>query len=134
MNEERCTLAVYTDLKKAFDTVNHSILIRKLYNLGIRCKILDWITNYLTDRGQRTLANDTISTSRNVVCGAPQGSILGLLLFICHINDLSYVFSNSSNMLYADDTVMYVHADSIDTAHNLLVYHVKQKSRAIKID
>ena len=69
MNEGKCTLAVLIDFKKAFDTVNHNILIKKLYYLGIRNRTLDWITNYLTNRDQCTLANDNTSSHRLVTCG-----------------------------------------------------------------
>ena len=126
MNEGKCTLAVYIDFKKAFDTVNHNILIQKLYYLGIRNRTLDWITNYLTNRDQCTLANDNTSSHRLVTCGVPQGSILGPLLFLCYINDLPFVLRDSLSKFYADDTVVYAHAESLDIALRSLLPDIEQ--------
>ena len=61
MNNNKFTIAVYIDAMKAFDTVNHSILLKKMFKLGIKGKLLDWVKNYLTERYQRTLANNVIS-------------------------------------------------------------------------
>ena len=76
MNNNKFTIAVYIDTMKAFDTVNHSILLKKMYKLGIKGKILDWVNNYLTKRYQRTLANNVISEEKLITCGVPQGSVI----------------------------------------------------------
>ena len=81
INNKMTTIAVYIDAMKAFDTVNHQILIRKLQKYGIKGNILKWLTNYLTDRKQCTMANGLASEYRNINCGVPQGSVLGPLLF-----------------------------------------------------
>ena len=106
-NHETC-LAVFIDLKKAFDTVNHQILIAKLENLGIKGDLLLWISNYLHDSQQKTIANNTILESLHVECGVPQGSILGPLFFITYINDVTTFLGNNFG-LYAEDTVIFAH-------------------------
>ena len=101
------SLAAFIDLRKAFDTVNHEILLKKMYNYGIRGVNLDWCSNYLTNRVQQTLANGSLSDELYVRCGVPQGSVLGPLFFILYINDLQAAVNESSIQLYADDTVIY---------------------------
>ena len=86
-NNETC-MALFIDLKKAFDTINHNIPIQKLEYIGIKGGLLLWISNYLHDRKQKTFANGTISKSLPITCGVPQGSILDLLFFISYINDM----------------------------------------------
>ena len=76
------------DLKKAFDTVHHLILFKKLFSYGIRGTILKWFESYLTDRLQFVTFEGTQSEVKSVKCGVPQVSILGPLLFIIYMNDL----------------------------------------------
>ena len=76
------------DFSKAFNTVNHSILLNKLQKYGIRGTPLQWFTNYLTNRQQYVAIQNAQSTQQTVVCGVPQGSTLGPLLFLLYINDI----------------------------------------------
>jgi hypothetical protein len=106
-NDGETTVAAYVDFSKAFDTVNHDILLRKLTKIGITGKTHDWIANYLTNRMQRTKVNGMISEQRPVTCGVPQGSVMGPLLFLIYINDLVDFLQDTDIGLYADDTVIY---------------------------
>ena len=107
INNGDVALAAFIDFKKAFDTVNHNILLEKLLYLGIRGNILLWIKNYISERVQRTICNGVLSGLNDIKCGVPQGSILGPLFFIVYVNDLKNVLMNNNYQLYADDTVIY---------------------------
>ena len=102
------TLAVFIDLKKAFDTVHHSILLKKCDRYGIRGKPLIWLENYLSGRRQCTFANNVKSEKLDISYGVPQGSILGPLLFLLYVNEVENVLKECKVLLYADDTVIYL--------------------------
>ena len=106
-NNKMNTIALFIDFKKAFDTVNHNILLEKLKKLRIQGNVLSWVGSYLFNRTQVTQVKNSMSTSMKVPTGVPQGSILGPMLFLCYINDIVNVSKNSKIMLYADDTVLY---------------------------
>ena len=107
MDQGQLTGAVFIDLRKAFDTVDHAVLLDKLSNLGILDKEHGWFTDYLSNRTQVVEFQGVTSASEAVSTGVPQGSILGPLLFILHINDLPEVVSDCNILMYADDTVLY---------------------------
>lgn len=109
-----CTAGIYLDLSKAFDTVNIEILLSKLHIYGIRGLALDMIRSYLSNRTQSLKYHNTISSPLTVNCGVPQGSILGPLLFILYINDLPTVISGPKFSIFADDTVFYIEASTIN--------------------
>ena len=79
------TYGLFLDFSKAFDTINHHILLSKLYRYGKRVKPLRWFENYLYNRNQVVKIGDTISSSQTVICGIPQGSTLGPLLFLLKV-------------------------------------------------
>jgi hypothetical protein len=101
-------LGVFFDLQKAFDTVDNNILLHKLYNYGIRGLMYDWFKNYLQDRKQYTLVNSISSNLGNINCGVAQGSVLGPLLFLVYVNDISNVISECNLKLFADDTNLFL--------------------------
>ena len=106
-NNNLNTISLYVDFKKAFDTVNHKLLLNKLKTYNIKNYALNWIESYLSDRTQITQIGSLRSNERAVKTGVPQCSILGPIFFICYINDIVNICKNSKILLYADDTVMY---------------------------
>ena len=106
---------VFLDLKRAFDTVDHTILLSKLFEYGIRGIAYEWFRSYLDNRNQQCFVDGSLSTSQILTCGIPQGTILGPLLFILYINDLPNCLSNSVARMYADDTHLTFASNNIET-------------------
>ena len=121
IDKGRYTAVVFIDLKKAFDTVDHEILLNKLNYYGVRGKELSWFRSYLFNRKQFCRVNGHSSVTEGVDCGVPQGSCLGPLLFLVYVNDLPYCLKTSDVAMYADDTTIYYSSPSmtdINTAIN----------------
>ena len=104
---------IFIDLKKAFDTVNHSILLKKLDHYGIRGIPLKWFVSYLSYRKQYVSVNGHISDELVITHGVPQGSVLGPLLFLLFINDLPGVSKFLTFYLFADDTNIYYESSDL---------------------
>ena len=108
---------IFLDIKKAFDTVNHDILLDKLKYYGIGGIVLIWFKNFLTDRHQCTRLNGNLSSFLAVLSGVPQGSILGPILFSIYINDINYACNLSTPYLFADDGALFFE----DTCRNSFI-------------
>ena len=99
---------MFLDFAKAFDTINHNILLQKLNAYGVRGIVHDWFKSYLTDRKQMVKLGNIFSESKTIMCGVPQGSVLGQLLFLIYVNDI-YISTNKLDFdLFADDTALYL--------------------------
>ena len=109
---EIIVVVFFIDLKKAFDTVNYQILLKKLEHYGIRGIPLDGFKSYLSNRKQYVSVNGNTLETLEVTC-VPQGSVLGPLLFLIYINDLPKVSKNLTYFLFADDTNIYYESSDI---------------------
>ena len=105
---------LFLDIRQAFDTINHEILLGKLEHYGFQEKSLLWMKSYLKDRKQFCKLNHNQSSVKNIHYGVPQGSNLGLLLFFIYINDLPNCLEESVPRLFADDTNISVNGTSIN--------------------
>ena len=107
MDRKTLLISIFMDLSKAFDTLNHNILLDKLCHYGIRGTALYWFKYYLTNRQQYAEIDGTASDKRVITTGVPQGSILGPLLFLIYMHDISYTSQLFKFILYADDTTFF---------------------------
>ena len=110
MDKGQLTGAVFLDLSKAFDTVDHTIIFSKLCAIGLADNVICWFKSYLSNRKQVTSVANSLSTTKPVPVGVPQGSVLGPLLFIIFVNNLPLCPRYCETALYADGTVLYGHA------------------------
>ena len=118
-------VGIFLDFQKAFDTVDHHILLKKLEHYGIRGVPLTWFTSYLSNREQYVMYDGALSSKKVISCGVPQGSILGPLLFLLYINDLAGVSKLFLTILFADDTNLFCTGKNLqilitDTNHELI--------------
>ena len=104
---------IYIDLKKAFDTVSHKIMLRKLSSIGLSHDRIDWSQSYLAGRSQVTRVSGKSSSSRPINTCVPQGPILGPILFQIYVNDLPLYISNCRVSMFADDTTIYSASTSL---------------------
>ena len=104
---------VFIDLTKAFDTIDHEIILRKMSYLGVDQAAIKWFSSYLSGRTQRCNVSGKLSSARTLSCGVPQGSILGPLLFLIYINDLPNSLRGAVPRMFADDTNLTLSAKTL---------------------
>ena len=114
------TCGVFLDFTKAFDTVNHGILLDELEAYGIKGIPLNWFVNYLTDRKQFVDLGGVKSSEQTIICGNPQGSTFGPLLFLIYINDLPNSSDKPDYKIYADDTSIFSSSVNLNKLENLM--------------
>ena len=127
-DEGREVRSVFLDISKAFDKVWHDGVIFKLTKNGISGNLLNLLRDFLNERKQRVILNGQVSTWKNVSAGVPQGSILGPLLFLIYINDLSDGLSTNAK-LFADDTSLFSVVHDIKTTANDLNKDLEMMNR-----
>ncbi|XP_055390584.1 uncharacterized protein LOC129619367 [Condylostylus longicornis] len=120
IHDNKVILVVFLDLQRAFETVNRNILLEKLKKYGIRNMELKWFESYLSNRTQKTKVNNSTSDSLGASIGVPQGSVLGVLLFLIYVNDMAKVVQRSKLVLFADDALLYVCCDAVEECVNIV--------------
>ena len=119
IENKQSTLSVFLDLSKAFDTIDHNILLHKLEFYGVRGLALNWFQSYLTDRKQYVLYNNVQSQTLDITCGVPQGSVLGPLLFLIYVNDIANCLTHSKLISFADDTTVFLSSKCINDLYKI---------------
>ena len=116
---------IFIDLKKAFDTIDHTILLRKLRIYGVDENGIKFFESYLSNRSQRCCVNGELSETAKITCGVPQGSNLGPLLFLIYINDLPNCLDRASPRMFADDTNISIAANSVTELEQIINSELK---------
>lgn len=132
LEQKKHTVGVFIDLSKAFDSLHHKILLDKLKHYGVRGIPLDLLRNYLSNRTQRVVCNDKYSDLKNLQYGVPQGSILGPLLFLVYINDITNASAEFHYTIYADDTNLLMGDSDIGVLHRKLTAELEAVNRWVK--
>lgn len=120
IDKGKVTGLLFVDISKAFDSLNHKVLLRKLEHLGLSERSLRWFRSYLAHRQQSVLINGELSEPHTITLGVPQGSILGPLLFNVYINSLPNAVKEIRMILYADDAVLFCDASTRQEPFKLL--------------
>ena len=132
LENNEIVIGIFLDFSKAFDTVDHKILLSKLSHYGIRGVAHSWFTSYLSNRKQYVTYNGTSSATRNIIYGVPQGSILGPLLFLIYINDLCDVCKYTTPILFADDTNLFCNGSDLEALETNINQELTKISKWLK--
>jgi len=127
------TKAVLCDLNKAFDCVDHDILLKKLQKYGLIGSEINFVKSYLTDRQQKVFVNNNYSKPTSVVCGVPQGSVLGPFLYLVMINDLPANIV-TSKVLFADDVTLFHSEKSVENLNLIMSYVVEESAQWFSVN
>ena len=130
-NPPAITLSIFSDLKKAFDTVDHEILLKKMEHYGVKGASNVWFYNYLSEREQFVCLDGAKSEKQKIICGVPQGSVLGPLLFLIFINDLPNA-TEFLTLLFADDTTFQYSGVDLDTLFEKCNIELEKASKWFK--
>ena len=128
-NRKQNCISIFLDLKKAFDTVNHSILLKKLEYYGFRCNSLKWFKSYLHDRQQVVKIGNSLSNPSCIDIGVPQGSTLGPILFLIYINDIIKSSDKFNFSMFADDTALSLKGKNPDQLIRIANEELKNVSK-----
>ena len=134
LERKEFVIGIFLDFSKAFDTVDHAILLQKLCHYGIRGNALKWFTSYLSNRTQYVTYNGVVSAMKGISCGVPHGSILGPLLFLMYINDLCSMCKYTTPILFADDTNLFCSGPDIKTMESNINNELTEISLWLKVN
>lgn len=126
-------IAVFLDLKRAFETVDRNILVRMLEHYGAGGNVIKWFQSWLTNRRQYTRFKEEISTSNDIHIGIPQGTPLSCILFIIYINEIPKHIKHCQINLFADDTLIWVESENIARANQLIIEDLARVSNFLKM-
>ena len=124
IDDKKITVGVFIDLKKAFDTIDHKLLLKKMEFYGIRGIVLKWVESYLANRKQYVCMNSSRSDLLQIRCGVPHGSILGPKFFILYINDICNCSNILQFILFADDTNIFYSSSQYETLSTIISHEL----------